>query len=160
VCSLSGHISPCKSCWLLNLECLAYFKHVVQLISTHDAFLVSIFWSTSNHIPLKYRCPCHIHIVPNSFSYGSQLQYRLSKLNTSLIWGQCIIPWGFGIRKLKVQNILLTCTLLLESRLDQNWKIRFPNWEENFFEWGLVRLGMIVMLYERHSIFFIPWIKP
>jgi hypothetical protein len=50
--------SPHTSCWLMSLEWLAHFEHVVQ--SLLDTCLLSVHFKV--HIPLRYRFPNYCYI--------------------------------------------------------------------------------------------------
>jgi hypothetical protein len=48
---------PPQLCWLLFLEWMSYFEHVVLFLFQRDSYLISILGTTPNHMPLNYRCP-------------------------------------------------------------------------------------------------------
>ena len=58
-----------RLCWVLSLEWLLYFEHVIQSIG-NTCLNVSILGATPNHIPLKYRCLIReVIIQPSTFSF-------------------------------------------------------------------------------------------
>ena len=49
---------PPWSCWLLSLDWLVYYEHVVVRL----VFLLSVLYSTPDHIALKYKCPNYWYV--------------------------------------------------------------------------------------------------
>ena len=64
---------PPLLCWLLCLEWLIISKHVVQSFFLTYFYLVSIFRSMPNHLPLKYRSPSKIRHRIKNIQWGHSL---------------------------------------------------------------------------------------
>lgn len=85
---------PPPLCWLLSFEWLSYFEHAIWSLQTRW-FLVHVFWATSNHIWLKYRCPIriskrmrHVYFIMNPLLHKRDPYWVYLTINTIIIcWG-------------------------------------------------------------------------
>jgi hypothetical protein len=87
LCSLSDHISPLPTCWLLNLGWLEYFEHLIQSHLSNMSFWLFVHRSTPSHIPLKcwslvycYVGFRHVHLMaPNFITEGFYVFWPLAR---------------------------------------------------------------------------------
>ena len=77
------HTQP-QLCWLLNIEWLSCFEHVVQSLSSTCLF-ASILGATPNHIALKKR-RCWIKISNQSMHIYFSYVFSPSLLEQVFIW--------------------------------------------------------------------------